>query len=209
MTPGPMLLVDDDEVFRERLAQALRQRGQEVVTAADGDEAVRAAGRGKLAAAVVDLRMPGMTGTELVPQLLRLQPKLRVVVLTGYGSIASAVEAMRLGAHNYVSKPADADDVLAAVTGDARPIETAGRRGGAAPDAGARRVGAHPAHPGGHRQQRLGDRAPARHHAAHAAAQAEEVPAAGLIRCAARRAGAITSGSRTRSRSGSRSAPRR
>jgi two-component system, response regulator RegA len=124
MTPGPMLLVDDDEVFRERLAQALRQRGQEVVTAADGDEAVRAAGRGKLAAAVVDLRMPGMTGTELVPQLLRLQPKLRVVVLTGYGSIASAVEAMRLGAHNYVSKPADADDVLAAVTGDARPLET-------------------------------------------------------------------------------------
>ena len=60
--------------------------------------------------------MPGMTGTELVPQLLRLQPSLRVVVLTGYGSIASAVEAMRLGAHNYVSKPADADDMLAAVT---------------------------------------------------------------------------------------------
>jgi two-component system response regulator RegA len=122
MIEGRMLLVDDDEVFRERLAQALRQRGQEVVTAADGEEAVRAAGRGALAAAVVDLRMPGMTGTELVPQLLRLQPDLRVVVLTGYGSIASAVEAMRLGAHNYVSKPADADDVLAAVTGDARPI---------------------------------------------------------------------------------------
>ena len=74
MTPGPMLLVDDDEVFRERLAQALRQRGQEVVTAADGDAAVRAAGRGKLAAAVVDLRMPGMSGTDLVPQLLRIQP---------------------------------------------------------------------------------------------------------------------------------------
>jgi two-component system response regulator RegA len=123
--PGPMLLVDDDEVFRERLARALRERGQEVVTAADGDEAVRAAGRGRLAAAVVDLRMPGMTGTELVPHLLKLQPELRVVVLTGYGSIASAVEAMRLGAHNYVSKPADADDVLAAVTGEARRPETA------------------------------------------------------------------------------------
>src|SRR5262245_10139385 len=124
MNEGRMLLVDDDEVFRERLAQALRQRGQEVVTAADGEEAVRAAGRGKLSAAVVDLRMPGMTGTDLVPELLRLQPKLRVVVLTGYGSIASAVEAMRLGAHNYVSKPADADDVLAAVTGDARRLDT-------------------------------------------------------------------------------------
>ena len=121
----PMLLVDDDEVFRERLARALRARGQEVVTAADSDEAVSAAARGKLASAVVDLRMPGMSGTELLPHLLRLQPKLRVVVLTGYGSIASAVEAMRLGAHNYVSKPADADDVLAAVMGDARVVETA------------------------------------------------------------------------------------
>ncbi|HMF44698.1 MAG TPA: response regulator [Polyangia bacterium] len=124
-TAAPMLLVDDDEVFRERLASALRQRGQEVVTASDGEQAVRVAGRGKLASAVVDLRMPGMSGTDLVPHLLRLQPDLRVVVLTGYGSIASAVEAMRLGAHNYVSKPADADDVLAAVTGDARPVPPA------------------------------------------------------------------------------------
>ena len=100
MTVQPMLLVDDDEVFRERLASALRQRGQEVVTAPDGEAAMQAAARGKLAAAVVDLRMPGMSGTELVPHLLRLQPELRIVVLTGYGSIASAVEAMRLGAHN-------------------------------------------------------------------------------------------------------------
>ena len=124
--PASLLIVDDDEVFRERLAQALRQRGQDVVTAADGDEAIRAAEKGRLQAAVVDLRMPGMTGTELLPKLLRLHPKLRVVVLTGYGSIASAVEAMRLGAHNYVSKPADADDVLAAVMGDARAVEPAG-----------------------------------------------------------------------------------
>ena len=123
--PASLLIVDDDEVFRERLAQALRQRGQDVVTAADGDEAIRAAEKGRLQAAVVDLRMPGMTGTELLPKLLRLHPKLRVVVLTGYGSIASAVEAMRLGAHNYVSKPADADDVLAAVMGDPRVVETA------------------------------------------------------------------------------------
>ena len=123
MTATPMLLVDDDEVFRERLATALRQRGQEVVTAPDGEAAIRVAAGGKLAAAVVDLRMPGMSGTELVPHLLRLHPDLRVVVLTGYGSIASAVEAMRLGAHNYVSKPADADDVLAAVMGDARAVD--------------------------------------------------------------------------------------
>src|SRR6185503_13996129 len=125
MNGDPMLVVDDDDVFRERLAQALRQRGQEVVTAADGEAAMRVAASGKLASAIVDLRMPGMSGTELLPHLLRLQPQLRVVVLTGYGSIASAVEAMRLGAHNYVSKPADADDVLAAVMGDARPMPAA------------------------------------------------------------------------------------
>jgi two-component system response regulator RegA len=133
MTGDPMLLVDDDEVFRERLARALRERGQEVVTAADGEGAVLAASRAKLASAVVDLRMPGMSGTELVPHLLRLQPQLRVVVLTGYGSIASAVEAMRLGAHNYLSKPADADDVMAAVTGDPRPVETGAARTVSAP----------------------------------------------------------------------------
>ena len=122
MSASPLLLVDDDEVFRERLARALRERGQEVITAADGEEALRAAEKARLGAAIVDLRMPGMSGNELLPQLLRLQPKLRVVLLTGYGSIASAVEAMRQGAHNYVSKPADADDVLAAVLGDARPM---------------------------------------------------------------------------------------
>ena len=85
---------------------------QEVVTAADGDEAVRAGARqaGRRG------RRPAHAGrcrARAGPQLLALQPELRVVVLTGYGSIASAVEAMRLGAHNYVSKPADADDVLA------------------------------------------------------------------------------------------------
>lgn len=125
MTASPLLLVDDDEVFRERLARALRERGQDVVTAADGEEAMHAAEKGRFGAAVVDLRMPGMNGTELLPHLLRLQPSLRVVVLTGYGSITSAVEAMRLGAHNYVSKPADADDILAAVMGEARPMPSA------------------------------------------------------------------------------------
>ena len=121
-----ILVVEDEEPISQLLAYNLQKEGFGVVTAADGDEAIRAAEKGRLQAAVVDLRMPGMTGTELLPKLLRLHPKLRVVVLTGYGSIASAVEAMRLGAHNYVSKPADADDVLAAVMGDPRVVETAG-----------------------------------------------------------------------------------
>jgi two-component system response regulator RegA len=112
-----ILLVDDDEVFRERLARALRARGHEVATAADA-EAAQAAARGQaFGYGVVDLRMPGASGLELVAALKRHDPAMRIVVLTGYGSIVSAVEAMRLGAHNYLSKPADADDVLAALAG--------------------------------------------------------------------------------------------
>jgi two-component system response regulator RegA len=110
-----ILLVDDDEVFRERLARALRERGHEVVTAPDGTAALAAAQGRRFAYAVVDLRMPGPSGLELTASLRQETPDMRVVVLTGYGSIVSAVDAMRIGAHNYLSKPADADDILAAL----------------------------------------------------------------------------------------------
>jgi two-component system response regulator RegA len=113
-----ILLVDDDEIFRERLARALRDRGHEVVTAGDVPAATEAARGRRFAYAVVDLRMPGPSGLELVSSLRRDDGEIRIVVLTGYGSIVSAVEAMRLGAHNYLPKPADADDVLAALTGE-------------------------------------------------------------------------------------------
>src|SRR5262249_33146910 len=118
MTAPAILIVDDDDVFRERLARALRDRGHEVATAADAAAALAEARRRPFAYAVADLRMPGASGLELVAALKELDPAMRIVVLTGYGSIVSAVEAMRLGAHNYLSKPADADDVLAALTGE-------------------------------------------------------------------------------------------
>ena len=116
-----ILLVDDDRVLRERLARALRDRGYLVQTAGDVDEALA-----KLAGefpdrAIVDLRMPGRSGLELVQELLARSPEMKVVVLTGYGSIAGAVDAMRIGAANYLSKPADADDILAAF--DPLPLE--------------------------------------------------------------------------------------
>ena len=121
---GAILLVDDDEVFRERLARSLRARGCEVATAADHDSALAAARAQPPAYAVVDLRMPGPAGTALIAPLLALSPEARIVVLTGYGSITSAVEALRAGAHDYLSKPVDADQVLAALTGEAvRPAE--------------------------------------------------------------------------------------
>ncbi len=118
---GAILLVDDDEVFRERLARALRGRGYEVATAADHDAAIAAAGARRPDFAVVDLRMPGLSGLALIGPLHALAPGARIVVLTGYGSITSAVEALRAGAHDYLSKPVDAEQVVAALTGEAAP----------------------------------------------------------------------------------------
>ncbi|MFL5350416.1 MAG: response regulator transcription factor [Hyalangium sp.] len=110
-----LLLVDDDEVFRERLARAFRERGYEVVTAGSVDQALAAARQESPELAVVDLRMPGRSGLELVRELRALDASTRILVLTGYGSIATAVEAVRLGALNYVPKPADVDDLLVAL----------------------------------------------------------------------------------------------
>jgi len=126
MAGGAILLVDDDEVFRERLARALRERGYEVATAADHDGAVAAARAQKPDFAIVDLRMPGLSGLALIGPLHAISPAARIVVLTGYGSITSAVEALRAGAHDYLSKPVDADQIIGALTGEpARPAESA------------------------------------------------------------------------------------
>ncbi|GBD24953.1 Photosynthetic apparatus regulatory protein RegA [bacterium HR30] len=119
-----LLIVDDDEIFRERLARAFRQRGYEVVTAGNYEEALTLAQTELPDMAVVDLKMPGRSGLELTRELHTLDPTMRILVLTGYGSIATAIEAMRLGAAYYVSKPADADDILAAFArAEAPPLE--------------------------------------------------------------------------------------
>lgn len=119
-----ILVVDDDELFRERLARALRDRGYEIKTAAGFDEALASCESDSPEYAVVDLRMPGRSGMELVQALKRVDPSTKIVVLTGYGSIATAIEAIRIGATYYVHKPADADDVLAAFArGDAPPLD--------------------------------------------------------------------------------------
>jgi len=109
-----ILLVDDDEVFCHRMARALRDRGHEVRTAANADEALALASSESPEYAVVDLKMPGRGGLQLVAELKALDPNTAVVVLTGYGSIATATEAVRRGAVDYVSKPLDADELLAA-----------------------------------------------------------------------------------------------
>ncbi|MGM0578705.1 MAG: response regulator transcription factor, partial [Myxococcota bacterium] len=121
---GTMLLVDDDAPFRRMLARALGRRGWHVVAAAGPEEALAAARRSPPDRAVIDLKMPGGSGLELLRDLLEIAPGVRAVVLTGYGSIATAIEAVRLGAVHYLQKPADADDLLAAFDkAEAPPLE--------------------------------------------------------------------------------------
>jgi two-component system, response regulator RegA len=120
-----ILVVDDDDVFRERLARALSDRGFDVRSAADSRQALEAARDESPELAIVDLRMPGGSGLELVRDLKAVDPATKVVVLTGYGSIATATEAMRLGATHYLPKPATADEILSAFRRDSIPPLTA------------------------------------------------------------------------------------
>jgi two-component system, response regulator RegA len=110
-----LLLVDDDAAFGEVLARALQRRGCEVSVAATTDEALQLARAHAPRFAVVDLRIGEQSGLPLVTQLRALAPGMRILVLTGFASIATAVEAIKLGADNYLSKPAHADEVLAAL----------------------------------------------------------------------------------------------
>jgi two-component system response regulator RegA len=110
-----VLVVDDDATFRERLLRAFRERGFEARGAAEGPSALALAREDSPEFAVVDLRMPGPSGLEVVRGLKEIDPTTHIVVLTGYGSIATAVEAVRLGAVHYLTKPADLDDVLNAL----------------------------------------------------------------------------------------------
>ena len=127
MTPEQkpsILIVDDDEVYRTRLARAFVDRGYDVHTAHDYDSAVAAAQADSPELAVVDLKMPGKSGLELVQALREIDPSTKTIVLTGYGSIATAIDAVRLGATYYLSKPADADDIVAAFArAEAPPLE--------------------------------------------------------------------------------------
>jgi two-component system response regulator RegA len=109
-----ILIVDDDERLRERLVRAMKDRGLEASGAPDVESALALARVDSPELAVVDLRMPGRGGLDLVKELLAIDPTTRVVVLTGYGSIATAIEAMRLGAVHYLQKPANTDEILAA-----------------------------------------------------------------------------------------------
>jgi two-component system, response regulator RegA len=110
-----LLLVDDDDAFRRVLARALGRRGYAVRSAANVDAALALAQIQPPEYAVVDLKMPGDSGLVLIEKLIELDPNTRIVMLTGYASIATAIEAIKLGALHYLSKPCDADEVVAAL----------------------------------------------------------------------------------------------
>jgi two-component system, response regulator RegA len=112
-----LLIVDDDAAFRERLVRAMRDRGYEVTGVADHPSALDAARDDSPELALVDLRLPGESGLAVVRDLKALDSSTVVVVLTGYGSIATAVESIKLGAASYLTKPADADQIVAAFDG--------------------------------------------------------------------------------------------
>jgi len=109
-----ILLVDDTLVLRERLSLAMEQRGFRVETAGNFDEAVAVFNQNPTDLAVLDLRMPGKTGLELLRRLLQIKPDCRIIMLSGFGSIPASIDAVRAGAVNFLSKPADADDILTA-----------------------------------------------------------------------------------------------
>ncbi len=108
------LLVDDDSSFRAVLARALSRHGYETHEACDVVSATALAEQQTFDRAIVDLKMQGESGLSLIPTLKTLQPKIKIVMLTGYSSVATAVQAVKLGADNYLCKPANTGEILSA-----------------------------------------------------------------------------------------------
>ena len=113
-----LLIVDDDNPFRERLARAMEKKGFEVIQAEGVKKGIDAVKSKKPAFAVVDLRLNDGNGLEVVKEIQNSNENSRIVMLTGYGNIPTAVSAIKQGAIDYMSKPADADDVEKALLAD-------------------------------------------------------------------------------------------
>ncbi|MET0934434.1 MAG: response regulator transcription factor [Luteibacter sp.] len=124
--PGgrPLLIVDDDPTFARVLGRAMTSRGFEVIATDNADDARALTRRHQPRYCVLDLKLGDENGLRLIPELQSLVPDIRILLLTGYASIATAVEAIKRGAHDYLAKPVDADAVLRALLdGDAGPAE--------------------------------------------------------------------------------------
>lgn len=116
---GALLLVEDDATFGAVLSRSLGRRGFEVTWVRSAEEALTAAAHLRPEFAVVDLKLPGDSGLAVIVALQKQSPATRTVVLTGFASVATAVEAIKLGAVHYLAKPADADQLIDALTREA------------------------------------------------------------------------------------------
>lgn len=120
---GHLLLVDDDEIFLGVLSRAMGKRGFKVLSATGISDAVEQAKKVPPAMAVVDLKLVGESGLDLIPRLVEINPEMNIIVLTGYSSIATAVTAIKKGASDYLSKPVTASDVIRSLSGERQQEE--------------------------------------------------------------------------------------
>ena len=116
MSQSTVLLVDDEEDFVEVLAERLEARGLTVDTAASGELALEKAGKRPFDAIVLDMAMPGMNGIETLQGLLQINPDLQVILLTGRATLGQAVEAMKLGALDFLEKPVDIETLVVKIS---------------------------------------------------------------------------------------------
>ncbi|CTQ74221.1 MULTISPECIES: ActR/PrrA/RegA family redox response regulator transcription factor [Stappiaceae] len=110
-----LLIVDDDKPFQQRLARAMEKRGFSTETADGLQDAVIKISQNAPAFAIVDMRLEDGNGLDVIQQIRARRPDARAIILTGYGNIATAVTAVKMGAIDYLAKPADPDDIIAAL----------------------------------------------------------------------------------------------
>lgn len=113
-TEDRYLIVDDDEALCRVMARSLTRRGFTVTVAYDYQQAIDVAKQSSFSRVIVDLKMQGPSGLHVIAALKEIQPELDIIMLTGFSSIATTVEAIKLGANNYLCKPASVDEILAA-----------------------------------------------------------------------------------------------
>lgn len=113
---GKIIIVDDEEATRRSLGDILKLEGFQVTTKSNGEEAIGALEKEEYDLMLLDLKMPGMSGLEVLDKVTELAPDCRVIMLTAHGSLESAIEALRQGAHDYILKPAAPHEIIASVS---------------------------------------------------------------------------------------------
>lgn len=117
MENARILLVDDETDFTDTMSQLLQTRGYQVTAVNGGESAIKALGQGRYDVMVLDLKMPGMDGMATLKEAKKLELFTETLILTGHATIDTALEAMKLGAYDYLTKPCDIDDLVQKIQG--------------------------------------------------------------------------------------------